>query len=76
MSMTPKLRSADLDEPIAKAMAAGLDPVAKVFTALRNILEIVEVIEAADAGRSRRVQQAPQKSSPYFTKEFSNDHEQ
>lgn len=45
------LRSSDLDEPIGKAMAAGLAPVAKVFETLRDILTIVESIEAEDAGR-------------------------
>jgi hypothetical protein len=50
--MSQKLsRSTDLDEPIAKARAAGLAPVADVYETLQDILKIVEVIEAADAGR-------------------------
>ena len=47
--MSQKSLSTDLDEPIAKAMAAGLNPVAKVFTTFRDILERVEKIEAANS---------------------------
>ena len=50
--MSQKLfRSSDLDEPIAKATASGIAPLVGVFETLREILTIVEVIEAADAGR-------------------------